>query len=109
MIKQMAEFSFLLLSVSGATYGLNESVSLLPKQNYTCTGEYPYETRKIKSDPLSIHIECGELIIKQAGLVQSSSFFLSSTSWNSVMTSSSFIRLHYTFHVQWPYWNTYGI
>ncbi|XP_058615802.1 receptor-type tyrosine-protein phosphatase C isoform X6 [Onychostoma macrolepis] len=40
------------------TYGLNEPVSLLPNQHYTCTGEYPYETRPIKSDPLSIHIDC---------------------------------------------------
>ncbi len=72
----MDEFSLLLLSDRKdiVKYSLNESVSLLPKEHYTCTGEYRYETRLIKSDPLFIHIECGELIIKQAGLTQSSSF-----------------------------------
>lgn len=111
MIKQMMdEFSLLLLSdrKDAVKYSLNESVSLLPKEHYTCTGEYRYGTRLIKSDPLFIHIECGELIIKQAGLTQSSSFLLSCRPGN-VMTSSSFIRLHYTFHVQWPYLDTYGI
>ncbi|KAK2907042.1 hypothetical protein Q8A67_006027 [Cirrhinus molitorella] len=40
------------------TYGLNVEVSLLPKKHYTCTGEYLYDKQPIKSDPLSIEIEC---------------------------------------------------
>ncbi|XP_016409808.1 receptor-type tyrosine-protein phosphatase C-like [Sinocyclocheilus rhinocerous] len=40
-------------------YGLNTPVSLLPYKPYTCTGEYPYEKQPIKSNELSIQINCG--------------------------------------------------
>ncbi|XP_052395198.1 receptor-type tyrosine-protein phosphatase C isoform X6 [Carassius gibelio] len=40
------------------TYALNDSVSLLPQQKYNCTGEYPYKNYSIKSNSLSINIQC---------------------------------------------------
>ncbi|XP_043079358.1 LOW QUALITY PROTEIN: receptor-type tyrosine-protein phosphatase C [Puntigrus tetrazona] len=39
------------------SYGLNDSVSLLPNTQYTCTGEYSYE-KPIKSQELSFKITC---------------------------------------------------
>ncbi|XP_043078368.1 receptor-type tyrosine-protein phosphatase C-like [Puntigrus tetrazona] len=39
------------------SYGLNDSVSLLPDTQYTCTGEYSYE-KPIKSQELSFKITC---------------------------------------------------
>lgn len=80
MIKQMLnEFSLLSLTELKTTYDLNDTVSLLPKKKYSCTGEYPYEKQPIKSNRLLINITCGELLIKKSGLVQGSPLFLSCT------------------------------
>uniref|UniRef100_A0A8C2A968 protein-tyrosine-phosphatase n=1 Tax=Cyprinus carpio TaxID=7962 RepID=A0A8C2A968_CYPCA len=40
------------------TYDLNDTVSLLPQKEYSCTGEYPYEKQPIKSNSLFINIAC---------------------------------------------------
>ncbi|XP_056092787.1 receptor-type tyrosine-protein phosphatase C [Rhinichthys klamathensis goyatoka] len=47
------------------TYGLNESVSLLPNKRYSCIGEYSYEYQPIKSDSHPFKIKCGELLNRQ--------------------------------------------
>ncbi len=76
----MNQFSLLSLS-DGTIYGLNASVSLLPNERYTCTGEYLYEEQPIKSHEHSFKIQCGELLIKNLGLVHSSSLLSLLHTW----------------------------
>ncbi|RXN39604.1 receptor-type tyrosine- phosphatase C-like protein [Labeo rohita] len=40
------------------TYGLNVAQFLSLNEQYTCTGEYPYQKRLIKSNSLSFQIPC---------------------------------------------------
>ncbi|XP_042605491.1 receptor-type tyrosine-protein phosphatase C-like [Cyprinus carpio] len=62
-------------------YGLNTPVSLLPDTEYTCTGEYPYETQHIKSNELSFKIKCDW---QKNGRFQPLSSTSLEISWNSL-------------------------